>query len=75
MTKKNTHAQEVLDVIDATPAAVSPDQEQREHNEYTRRQALSLALEHHRINGGMLTPDQLLANAVKFHDYITGEVK
>lgn len=75
MTKKNTLAQEVLDTLEATPAAVSQAQEIKEHIEYTRRQALSIALEHHKTNGGMLTVDQLLANAVKFHAYITGEDK
>lgn len=41
----------------------------------SRIEALNLALQHHKINGGMLTVDQLLANTVKFHAYITGEDK
>jgi hypothetical protein len=73
MTKKNTNAQEILDAIDATPVTITDEQEAREHQEYLRRSALDRALEHHKINGGMLTVEQLLANAVKFHAYITGE--
>jgi hypothetical protein len=73
MTKKNTNAQEILDAIDATPAEMSQEQQEREHQEYLRRTALDRALEHHRINGGMLTADQVLTNAVKFHAYIKGE--
>lgn len=47
-----------------------------EHTDrWTRQTAVELALQHHKINGGMLTPDQLIDNARKFHAYITGETK
>jgi hypothetical protein len=75
MTKKNTPAQEVLDAIDAVPVAIDNEQEQREHAEYLRRNAIDRALEHHKINGGMLTVAQLIDNAKMFHAYITGETK
>ena len=74
MTKKQI-AQDVLDTVDATPVALSAEQEQREHAEYLRRRALDAAIEHHKINGGMLTPNQLIEIAKYFHAYITGEVK
>jgi hypothetical protein len=73
VTKKHTNAQEILDAVDATPVAISQEQEQREHAEYTRRNALDRALEHHKINGGMLTVAQLIDNAKQFHAFITGE--
>ena len=75
MTKKYTNAQEALDAIEATPVAIDNEQEQREHAEYLRRSALDRALEHHKINGGMLTVAQLIDNAKQFHAYITGETK
>ena len=72
MTKKQI-AQDVLDTVEATPVALSAEQEQREHAEYIRRRALDAAIEHHRINGGMLTVAQLIDNAKTFHAYIKGE--
>lgn len=42
---------------------------------WTRQTALDTALQHHRINGGMLTVPQLIDNARQFHDFITGETK
>ena len=75
VTKKNTNAQEILDAIEAAPVVISQEQQEREHQEYLRRNALDRALEHHRINGGMLTVAQLIDNAKTFHAYITGESK
>ena len=40
-----------------------------------RETAINFAISHHKINGGMLTVDQILANADRFHAYITGETK
>jgi hypothetical protein len=74
MTKKQ-NAQDVLDALDATPVAISQEQEVQERSEYTRRRALDAAIEHHRINGGMLTVAQLIDNAKQFHAYTTGESK
>lgn len=75
MTKKASQvieetvtAQGVLDSIEATPAVEPSDH-------WIRQTAVQFAIDHHRINGGMLTVDQILANAVRFHAYITGETK
>ena len=79
MTKKNTQAQEVIDAIEATPVIeTKTDDDDKAYERaqdaiYSRRRSLEAALEHHKINGGMLTVEQLLANSVKFHAYITGE--
>jgi len=40
---------------------------------WTRQTAVELSLQHHKINGGMLTTAQLIDNAKQFHAYITGE--
>ena len=42
---------------------------------WTRQTAVELSLQHHKINGGMLTVAQLIDNAKQFHAYITGETK
>lgn len=54
--------------VEATPAVEPSDR-------WIRQTSVELALQQHKINGGMLTVDQLLANATKFHDYLTGENK
>jgi hypothetical protein len=51
-----------------TPAVAHTDQ-------WTRQTAVQYAIDHHRINGGMLTVPQLIDNAKQFHAYITGETK
>lgn len=43
--------------------------------DWDRRSAVEFALQHHKINGGMLTVPQLIENAKQFHAYITGENK
>jgi hypothetical protein len=74
MTKKYTNAQEALDATEATPIATdTPTVEQSDR--WTRQTAVELALNHHKINGGMLTVPQLIDNAKQFHAYITGEPK
>lgn len=75
MTKKNTPAQEALDALDVAPVASDVEQAKREHAENLRRVALERALDHHRINGGMLTAQQLLENAKLFNAYIKGELQ
>jgi len=46
-----------------------------ESDRWVRQTAIEFALQHHKINGGMLTVPQLLDNAKQFHAYITGETK
>lgn len=43
------------------------------HEQELRDKALRYALQFHSNNGGMLTPDQLLANAQKFTKYLKEE--
>ena len=64
MSKTKTETLEV----EASPAPeVSQD--------YKLEIALQMALSHHKTNGGMVTPAQLIENAKQFHAYITGEHK
>ncbi len=46
-----------------------------ESDRWVRQTAIEFALQHHKINGGMLTVPQLIDNAKQFHAYITGETK
>jgi len=41
--------------------------------DYLRETALQIALQHHKINGGMLHPTQVIDNAKQFHAYLKGE--
>jgi len=70
MTKK-TQTPEVTAVeqTDVPTTAAEPT------DQWTRQTSVNFAIDHHRINGGMLTPAQLIDNAKQFHAYITGETK
>jgi hypothetical protein len=47
-----------------------------EHNDrWVRQTSVELALQHHKINGGMMTVPQLIDNAKQFNAYLTGETK
>ena len=54
--------------VEATPAVDPTDH-------WIRQTAVQFALDHHRINGGMMTVTQLIDNARQFNAYITGETK
>jgi hypothetical protein len=74
MTKKQTAPEAAVDApIETSPlvniAAPVIDAD------WNRRSAVEYALQHHKINGGMLTVPQLIENAKQFHAYITGESK
>lgn len=70
MTKKQTTPEAAVDTpIEAAPIANMPVVDQ----DWNRRSAVEYALQHHKINGGMLTVPQLIDNAKQFHAYITGE--
>lgn len=56
----------LTDDVEATPL-VEVDQD------YKREIALQMALSHHKTNGGMVTPAQLIENAKQFHAYLKGE--
>ena len=56
----------MTDTVTATPTVEHTDR-------WTRQTAVELSLQHHKINGGMLTVPQLIDNAKQFHAYITGE--
>jgi len=70
MTKKT---QEVTAVEETLAQADTPTVEQSDR--WTRENSVNIALQHHKINSGMLTLPQLLDNARQFHAYITGETK
>lgn len=74
MTKKQT-IDEVVAELNETPTSEPSAYDIARETRWARESALDKALEHHKINGGMLTPDQLIDNARKFHTYITGETK
>lgn len=57
-----------MEALDASPAP-TPEVSQ----DYKLEIAVNLALQHHKINGGMLTVAQLIDNAKQFHAYISGE--
>ena len=59
--------------IATVPTTDTPTVEQSDR--WTRQTAVELSLQHHKINGGMLTVAQLIDNAKQFHAYITGETK
>lgn len=73
MTKKQATPEAVEETKDSTPventAAPAPDVD------WCCQSALQFALDHHRINGGMLTVAQIIENAKQFRDFIKGEHK
>ena len=73
MTKN--FASQVIEEVTAATAVPQAAPAVEPSDRWVRQTAVELALQQHKINGGMLTVDQLLANAVKFHDYLTGENK
>lgn len=71
MSKKQI-AQEVPEIEGAN---LFEERLERSEEMNVRTTAIEYALQHHKINGGMLTTGQLIDNAKHFHAYITGEVK
>lgn len=71
MTKKQTEVLEATPVTNAMEGVDIPERNEK----WDRENAVNLALQHHKINGGMLTVAQLIDNAKQFHAYITGETK
>ena len=71
MTKK-TQTTEVLEATPIHDPLAGVDIPVR-NEKWDRECALDKALQHHKINGGMLTVAQLIDNAKQFHAYITGE--
>ena len=72
MTKKQTDS---LPVIEDTVTSAGLAVADRQPDHWHRQAALEKALAHHKINGGMLTPAQLIDHAKIFNAYITGETK
>jgi len=67
---------EALDAASMPTAVAVPQEATAEHSDrWTRESSVNLALNHHKINGGMLTPQQIIDHAKQFHAYITGETK
>jgi hypothetical protein len=71
MTKKKTD----VDVPEIEGASLFEERLERSEEMNVRTTAVEYALQHHKINGGMLTVPQLIENAKQFHAYITGETK
>jgi len=71
MTKKKEDVLEATPVLDPMQGVDIPERNEK----WDRGSALSHALQHHKINGGMLTVAQLIDNAKQFNAYITGETK
>jgi len=73
MTKKITpETLAALPVMEDT-VTTTPVEDAARTERWNREAALDRALQHHKINGGMLTVPQLIDNAKQFHAYITGE--
>lgn len=73
MTKK-TQTPEALEATPVLDPMEGVDVHER-NAKWNRECALDKALQHHKINGGMLTVAQLIDNAKQFNAYITGETK
>jgi hypothetical protein len=72
MTKKKDTGDFVPEV---EGASLFEERLERSDEMNVRTAAVEYALQHHKINGGMLTVPQLIENAKQFHAYITGEIK
>ena len=77
MTTKKQSTAEILEPTAEQVEAFSTAQEVDTVRaaQWGRESALEKALAHHKINGGMLTPAQLIDHAKIFNAYITGETK
>jgi hypothetical protein len=74
MTKKKDEALDAPATLTAnTGDSIPPTVEASDR--WTRQTSVELALQHHKINGGMTTVPQLIENAKQFHAYLTGENK
>jgi hypothetical protein len=72
MTKKQTaEAAVVEDTVTSAGLTVADQQP----NSWTRSNALEQAITFHKNNGGMHQPNQVVATAAVFLDFITGETK
>ena len=74
MTKKKDEALDAP-TTDTQALAETATPEVEQTDRWNRQTAVEFALQHHRINGGMQTPVQLIENDRQFHAYITGETK
>lgn len=73
MTKKITpETLAALPVMEDT-VTETPEADAARVTQWNREASLDRALQHHKINGGMLTPAQLIDNAKQFYAYISGE--
>lgn len=75
MTKKQIEALDSLPVIEDTVTSAGLSVADHEPNNWTRSNALEQAIAFHKNNGGMTQPQQVVATATLFLDFITGETK
>ena len=73
MTKKQAAPEAVEETTDSAP--IASNTALTTDVDWCCQSALQFALDHHRINGGMLTVAQLIENAKQFRDFIKGENK
>jgi hypothetical protein len=69
MTKAKEAVAPQEDAVIATPSVVDEERSDR----WMRDSALGYAMAHHKNNGGMTTPQQLVGNAEVFLTFLKGE--
>jgi hypothetical protein len=74
MTKKQIEALDSLPVIEDTVTNILCAREESS-DRWNRQSALEFAIAFHKNNGGMTQPQQVVATATIFLDFITGETK
>ena len=69
--------EEITQAIATAPVSDQPPDRVSEKREaqWARERALDVALQLHKQNGGMMTPEQVVAYAEKFLTFVTGETK
>lgn len=72
MTKKQTDS---LPVIEDTVTSAGLAVADRQPDHWHRQAALEFAITFHKNNGGMTQPNQVVATATIFLDFIIGETK
>ena len=75
MTKKQIEALDSLPVMEDTVTSAGLAVADRLPDHWQRQSALEFALTFHKNNGGMHQPQQVVATATIFLDFIIGETK
>jgi hypothetical protein len=75
MTKKQIETLDSLPVMEDTVTSAGLAVADRQPDHWQRQAALEFAITFHKNNGGMTQPQQVVATATIFLDFITGETK